>query len=131
MIRELVELKTQKNIEMVSITHAVRSFVKKHNIQNGRIHIFVPHTTAGVTINENADPDVQCDLNMAIKKIFPDSLNIRHGEGNSAAHMMSSVIGVNLDIFIEEGKLLLGTWQGIYFWEFDGPRVRNYYIICE
>jgi len=129
MIREAVKLKTNSKIQMLDITSEVRAFVQKNNITNGAVNIFIPHTTAGVTINENCDPDVQSDLNKAMQKLFPDSLNMHHSEGNSSAHLMSSLIGVSLTIFVENGNLLLGTWQGIYFWEFDGPRQREFYIM--
>jgi len=131
MLKSVIEIKTEKNIEMISITPEVQAFVLKHKIQNGRINIFVPHTTASITINENADPSVQYDMNKAIAEVFPITLNIMHNEGNSSAHLMSSLMGVSLDIFVENGKLLLGEWQGIYLWEFDGPRLRKYFIIHE
>jgi secondary thiamine-phosphate synthase enzyme len=131
MIKELFEIRTERKIEMLSIAHEVRGFVNKHKIHNGRIGIFIPHTTAGVTMNENADPSVQYDLNKAMEDIFPETLNVMHDEGNTSAHLMSSIIGANLTVFVDNGKPLLGTWQGIYFWEFDGPRTRNYYIIYD
>lgn len=131
MIKEIITLKTDKKIQMLNITREIQLFARKHKIETGKVSIFIPHTTAGITINENCDLDVQSDLNNALKEIFPESLNIKHIEGNSAAHLMSSLIGVNLDIYIDESELLLGTWQGIYFWEFDGPRTRKYYLICE
>ena len=129
MIRETVKLRTNSKIQMLDITSDIETFVKKYNIESGAVKIFIPHTTAGVTINENCDPDVQSDLNKAMLKLFPDSLNINHNEGNSAAHLMSSLLGVSLTVFVENGKLLLGAWQGIYFWEFDGPRQREFYLI--
>ena len=131
MLKSVIDIKTEKNIEMIAITPEVQAFVLKHKIQNGRINIFVPHTTASVTINENADPSVQYDMNKAIAEVFPITLNVMHNEGNSAAHLMSSLMGVSVDIFVENGKLLLGEWQGIYLWEFDGPRLRKYFIIHE
>ena len=131
MLKSVIEIKTEKSIEMISITPEVQAFVLKHKIQNGRINIFVPHTTASITINENADPSVQYDMNKAIAEVFPITLNIMHNEGNSSAHLMSSLMGVSLDLFVENGKLLLGEWQGIYLWEFDGPRLRKYFIIHE
>jgi len=129
MIKETYQIKTNSQIEMIDITMQIREFVRKNQIKEGRITVFVPHTTAGVTINENCDPDVQFDLNHAMNKLFPDNLNIRHGEGNSSAHLMSSLTGVTQDIFVENGNLLLGTWQAVYFWEFDGSRVRKYHLI--
>ncbi len=129
MIRETVLVKTKYQTEMVNITDKVQKFVEKNNINEGRITLFVPHTTAGITINENCDPDVQTDLNKGIRQIIPAKINVYHNEGNSDAHLMSSLVGVTQDVFVENGRLLLGTWQGIYFWEFDGPRDRKVYII--
>ncbi len=129
MQKETYNIKTNHKIEMINITKYLVEFIRKNKINEGRISVFIPHTTAGVTINENCDPDVQFDLNKAMSTIFPDSLNIRHNEGNSSAHLMSSLTGVSLDIFVENGDLLLGTWQGIYFWEFDGPRTRHFHLI--
>jgi secondary thiamine-phosphate synthase enzyme len=131
MIKEIIKLTTNYKVQMHSITNDLRTFVRKHKITDGKIHVFVPHTTAAVTINENCDPNVQTDLNNAMKKIFPETLNNYHAEGNSPAHLMSSIIGVGLDIYIEKGELLLGTWQGVYFWEFDGPRERTYYLLAD
>jgi len=131
MVKSIIEIRSEKSMEMISITEEVHSFVLKYRIQNGKVHIFVPHTTAAITFNENADPSVQYDMNKAMAEMFPTSINVMHNEGNSYAHLMSSIIGVSLDVFVENGKVVLGTWQGIYFWEFDGPRTRNYYIIHE
>jgi secondary thiamine-phosphate synthase enzyme len=91
-------------------------------------YIYTPHTTAAITINENADPDVQSDIVKGINKIVPESLSYDHAEGNSPAHIKSSLFGCSETIFIENGKLILGTWQGIYFCEFDGPRTRKVHI---
>ena len=108
----------------IDITEQVNNCVCSSKIVNGICQVFVPHTTAAVTINENADPDVVTDLMSALKNITP-RLPYRHVEGNSPAHIMSSIIGCSITIPIEEGKLILGTWQGIYFCEFDGPRKRK------
>ena len=111
----------------IDITGQVRKIVASGNVQNGLCQIFVPHTTAGVTINENADPDVVTDMLAALGKIVPD-LHYRHSEGNSPAHVKSSLVGCSITVPISEGRLCLGTWQGIYFCEFDGPRTRKVWV---
>ena len=90
--------------------------------------VYCPHTTAGITINENADPDVVRDLIFALEKTYPDRAEFRHSEGNSASHLKASVIGSSVTIPVRNGRLLLGTWQGVYFCEFDGPRARRFYV---
>ena len=111
----------------IDITGQVRKIVASGNVQNGLCQIFVPHTTAGVTINENADPDVVTDMLAALGKMVPD-LHYRHSEGNSPAHVKSSLVGCSITVPIAEGRLCLGTWQGIYFCEFDGPRTRKVWV---
>ncbi len=111
----------------IDITGHVRKIVAAGTVQNGLCQIFVPHTTAGLTINENADPDVVTDMLAALDKMVPD-LPYRHGEGNSPAHVKSSLVGCSLTVPISEGRLCLGTWQGIYFCEFDGPRSRKVWL---
>ena len=111
----------------IDITGQVRKIVASGNVQNGLCQIFVPHTTAGVTINENADPDVVTDMLAALGKMVPD-LHYRHSEGNSPAHVKSSLVGCSITVPISEGRLCLGTWQGIYFCEFDGPRSRKVWV---
>ena len=111
----------------IDITGQVRKIVASGNVQNGLCQIFVPHTTAGGTINENADPDVVTDMLAALGKIVPD-LHYRHSEGNSPAHVKSSLVGCSITVPISEGRLCLGTWQGIYFCEFDGPRTRKVWV---
>ena len=111
----------------IDITGQVRKIVAAGNVQNGLCQIFVPHTTAGVTINENADPDVVTDMLAALGKMVPD-LPYRHSEGNSPAHVKSSLVGCSITVPIAEGRLCLGTWQGIYFCEFDGPRTRKVWV---
>ena len=120
-----ISVRTIKHEQLIDITSEIREFVRNSNISEGKVTIFIPHTTAAVTINENADPDVQHDLILALKRISPNLLEFKHMEGNSDAHTKSSIIGCSQDIIINEGKLLLGTWQGIYFCEFDGPRTRT------
>jgi secondary thiamine-phosphate synthase enzyme len=111
----------------IDITGQVRRVVAAGTVQNGLCQIFVPHTTAGVTINENADPDVVTDMLAALNQMVPD-LPYRHGEGNSPAHVKSSLVGCSITVPIADGRLCLGTWQGIYFCEFDGPRTRKVWV---
>lgn len=111
-----------------NITSAVKNAVKQSEIINGIAVVYCPHTTAGITINENADPDVVTDLLYALNVTYPDRPEFRHSEGNTTAHIKSSVMGSSQTVIIDNGKLLLGTWQGIYFTEFDGPRIRKYYV---
>lgn len=110
---------------MIDISREVRRAVSESGIRSGVCTVFTPHTTAAVTINENADPDVVHDLLMELDKIVPQQDGYLHAEGNSAAHLKSSLIGASETLIIEEGSPLLGTWQGIYFCEFDGPRLRK------
>ncbi|MCL2050865.1 MAG: secondary thiamine-phosphate synthase enzyme YjbQ [Lachnospiraceae bacterium] len=114
--------------DFYNITPQTREAVAKSGVSSGVVVVFCPHTTAGITINENADPDVVCDLLIGLDKAFPDRTDFRHGEGNSAAHLKSSAMGSSVTVIIEGGKLLLGTWQGIYFTEFDPPRKRKFYV---
>ncbi len=113
---------------LFNITPQVRSAIKESGITDGICVVFCPHTTAGITINENADPDVVRDILFGLDKAFPDRPEFRHEEGNSTAHLKSSCIGSSVTIIVEDGMPLLGTWQGIYFCEFDGPRNRKFYI---
>ncbi len=125
---EIVSVKTSKQVEFVEITDWVQEAVRKAGIKEGICIVFVPHTTAGVTINENADPSVVQDIMMELNKIVPLKDQYLHGEGNSPAHIKSSLIGCSQNIIIESGRLSLGTWQGIFFCEFDGPRNRKVYV---
>ena len=113
---------------MYNVTTQVRTAVRESGVQNGMAIVYCPHTTAGITINENADPDVQHDLLLGLAAAFPDRREFRHAEGNSAAHLKSSCVGASQRVLIENGHLLLGTWQGVYFCEFDGPRTRRFYV---
>ncbi len=113
---------------IIDITQQIQSIVKKSGIKDGVCYIFIPHTTAGVTINENADPDVKSDMLMEIDKVIPFNDSYRHIEGNSAAHIKASLFGNSETIFLKEGRLQLGTWQGIFFCEFDGPRTRHVWV---
>jgi secondary thiamine-phosphate synthase enzyme len=114
--------------DFYNVTPQVREAVIKSGVMNGVAVIYCPHTTAGMTINENADPDVVHDLLIGLRGAFPDSPEFRHSEGNSAAHLKASVIGSSVTVIIESEKLLLGTWQGIYFCEFDPPRSRQFFV---
>ncbi|SHH32801.1 secondary thiamine-phosphate synthase enzyme [Caloranaerobacter azorensis DSM 13643] len=125
---ETLQIKTENHTEFVDITERIQEIVINSKVKNGVCYIFVPHTTAGITINENADPDVKSDMLMELNKIVPFDDNYKHIEGNSSAHIKASLLGFSETVFIEDGQLLLGTWQGIYFCEFDGPRVRRVYV---
>ena len=118
-------VKTHSRFGMIDITGEVKSILKKSGVRNGACYIFVPHTTAAVTINENADPDVPKDILMEMDKAIPLSDNYRHIEGNSAAHIKASLFGSSEVVLVEDGNLVLGTWQSIFFCEFDGPRTRK------
>ncbi len=123
-----LEVSTGDRTQLVDITDQVERFVSQSGVKEGTCLLYVPHTTAGLTINENADPTVPADIIMGINKLIPFDDNYKHIEGNSAAHIKSSIFGVSLTIFITGRKLFLGTWQGIYFCEFDGPRRRKVLI---
>ena len=123
-----IEVKTQAREELVDITARVREELVSSGVKDGICYVYVPHTTAAVTINENADLSVKEDILMALRKIVPDSLPYRHSEGNSPAHVKACLIGSSIKVIIDEGQLALGTWQGIFFCEFDGPRSRNVFI---
>ena len=122
------DVQTPTRQAFIDITKPVEDEVRKSMVPSGMCVVYVPHTTAAVTINENADPTVKQDLLMVLGKAIPDSLPYAHGEGNSPAHVKSSLVGASVTVFIEEGRLVLGTWQGIFFCEFDGPRRRQVYV---
>ena len=121
-------IKTNKSDEFINVTSLIKQDVRKSGVKNGIVTVFIPHTTAGVTINENADPDVVYDILTKFKEVFPKEDRYRHFEGNSHAHIKASLMGASSTIIIEDGELKIGTWQGIYFCEFDGPRTRKIYI---
>lgn len=123
-----ISLRTPARDAMIEITDQVRALVRAADIGSGVVHVFVPHTTAAVTINENADGDVVRDMLRELNKIVPWNDNYDHFEGNSAAHIKASAFGSSETILVENGDLVLGTWQGIYFCEFDGPRNRSLII---
>ena len=119
-----LEVQTRAKSELQDITSQVQQAVAQSGVQEGTCHVFVPHTTAGLTLNENWDPDVRGDLVRALSAMVPD-LPYRHGEGNSPAHLMSTLVGASETLLISGGRLVLGTWQGLYLAEFDGPRRRR------
>jgi len=120
-----LNVKSNHRIELVNITSMVEKEINDAGFTNGVCYIFVPHTTAGVTINEGADPTVQKDIISTLSRLIPHEMNYLHREGNSDAHVKSSLVGVSSYVPVSEGKMLLGTWQSIYFCEFDGPRHRR------
>jgi len=121
-------IKTNKYIELVDITDKVNNSIKDSKVNSGICLIYCPHTTAGITINENADPSVKNDIKNFLKDKIPHESYFTHFEGNSPSHIMSSLIGASETIIIENSKPILGTWQAIYFAEFDGPRTRSFYV---
>jgi secondary thiamine-phosphate synthase enzyme len=121
-------IKTSHKDEWIDITSRVSDAVAASGVAEGICVVFVPHTTAAVTINENADPDVPHDVILALNAAAPDRREFRHAEGNSAAHTKASLVGPSVTVIVTEGRLLLGTWQGIWFNEYDGPRTRKVYI---
>ncbi len=125
---KIFSVPTHNRTEMVDITSDVQKVVQESKQQEGLCCVFIPHTTAGITINENADPSVQEDILQELNKVIPFQDDYSHLEGNSAGHIKSSLIGSSVNIIIENGKLKLGTWQGIYFCEFDGPRNRKAWV---
>jgi secondary thiamine-phosphate synthase enzyme len=120
-----ISVQTKSRFEMIDITAAVRKAACEEKIDSGMVLVYTPHTTAAVTINENADPDVPRDMLAALDRMVPLSANYRHAEGNSAAHVKSSLVGASEMVIIENGRLILGTWQSVFFCEFDGPRTRK------
>ena len=125
---EKFTVQTSDQTLIIDITHQIRSIVTESGIIDGVCNVFIPHTTAGVTINENADPDVKADMLKEINKIIPFNDSYRHMEGNSAAHIKASLFGNSETILVANGKLQLGTWQGVFFCEFDGPRTRQVWV---
>ena len=123
-----ITVQTNSRTDFIDITDAVQCFVQEKNLHNGIITVFVPHTTAGVTINENADPDVTADLEQIFNQIVPWTGGYAHMEGNSAAHMKTTLTGSSTQVIVENGSLCLGVWQSIYFCEFDGPRSRRVWL---
>ena len=123
-----ISIKSKYRTEFINITNEVQNVVNSSGVKEGVCYIFVPHTTAGVTINESADPDVVDDIQQSLNKLVPHSGHYQHTEGNADSHIKASIIGSSEVVFIENGRLKLGTWQGVFFCEFDGPRNRRVWV---
>jgi len=126
-MKELL-ISSRKRMDMIDITGKIADFVKKDNLESGMVVIYVPHTTAGITINEGADPDVQRDILETLRELIPENGDYHHGEGNSDAHIKASLMGSSVTVLVDQGKLVLGTWQHVFFFEGDGPRTRKIYV---
>lgn len=126
-----IAVRTRRRCELIDITGDVRKVITQSGITEGVCHIFVPHTTAAVTINEKADPNVARDIEDTLSKLVPAGMGYRHAEGNADSHVKSSLVGVSEYVIIRNGGLILGTWQAIFFCEFDGPRSRRCYVRVE
>jgi len=120
-----INVKSRTRVEFIDITEKIQEIIKEEGVKEGVCYIYVPHTTAGITINEGADPSVQRDIIATLSKLVPFEGDYAHREGNSDAHIKSTIVGVSQVVFIESGRLSLGTWQALYFCEFDGPRHRR------
>jgi secondary thiamine-phosphate synthase enzyme len=127
---ESFSIETKRDEELIDITSDVKRAVRAQNLQSGICCVYTPHTTAGITINENADPDVRRDIVLGLTSLQMEQVSFKHREGNSPAHIKSTIVGCSVNIPIELGSLALGTWQGIFFCEFDGPRNRKVYVQC-
>jgi len=125
---EKLSLKTNKRVELIDVTERIQAIVTKTKFVSGVCFVFCPHTTAGLTINENADPSVKSDILNTLNKLIPENAGYAHSEGNADSHVKSSLFGSSLSIFVEGGELLLGRWQGLYFCESDGPRSRELWV---
>jgi secondary thiamine-phosphate synthase enzyme len=122
---EKIDIKTSSRIQFMDITATIRKIVGESGVERGVCHVYSPHTTAGIIVNEHADPSVVADLAAQLDKVAPQHENYRHTEGNSPAHIKATLTGTSATLFIEQGALVLGTWQGIFLGEFDGPRSRQ------
>jgi secondary thiamine-phosphate synthase enzyme len=120
-----INVKSKSRVEFIDVTVMVQETVKEADIKDGICYLYVPHTTAGITINEGADPSVQRDIQNTLNKLAPQDINYFHREGNADAHIKSTLVGTSIHVIVDGGKLLLGTWQSIFFCEFDGPRHRR------
>jgi secondary thiamine-phosphate synthase enzyme len=128
-VAQTFSIQTHQRDEMYEITSSLQAYLEEQRVEDGVMYVYCPHTTAGITINENADPDVVKDMLMRLDEVYPwEHSKYRHAEGNSASHLKASTVGASQVILIQNGELLLGKWQGIYFCEFDGPRQRNYHV---
>jgi secondary thiamine-phosphate synthase enzyme len=124
----VISVQTTRQFQFINITQKVREVVEQDEIEDGNVILYVPHTTAGITINEGADPSVVEDILSELNKLIPLNGGYKHLEGNAAAHIKSSLIGCSEEVIVEDGRLVLGTWQAIFFCEFDGPRNRQVYV---
>jgi secondary thiamine-phosphate synthase enzyme len=120
-----INVRSKSRIEFIDVTEMVQGVVSEAGIKDGICCLYVPHTTAGITINEGADPSVQRDIQNTLNRLSPQDINYFHREGNADAHIKSTLVGASVNVIIDEGKLLLGTWQSVFFCEFDGPRHRR------
>ncbi len=120
-----INVRSRSRIEFIDITSMVQDVVQEAGVKKGLCYLYVPHTTAGITINEGADPSVQRDIQNALSRLIPHEMNYFHREGNADAHIKSTLVGTSVNVIIDEGKILLGTWQAIFFCDFDGPRHRR------
>jgi len=127
MIRQL-RVQTKSRTELVDITQGIQRLVTESGIRSGICYVYVPHTTSGITVNENTDPNVGRDILKELNKVIPFDDQYSHNEGNSAAHIKSTIVGVSKAVMVEEGRLALGTWQAIFYCEFDGPRDRRVFV---
>lgn len=127
-MHEILTIQTRNRVEMVDITPRIHEILERSGAKNGLCVIYVPHTTAAVTINENADPDVQRDILQHLSLLIPVSGDYRHMEGNSDSHIKASLVGSSETVIVEKGSLVLGTWQSVFFCEFDGPRTRKCHV---
>jgi len=123
-----INVSSKKRNEMIDITYDIQKLIDEENLMEGHLLVYVPHTTAGITINEGADPSVQRDIIETLKKLVPENAGYMHMEGNSDAHIKASILGSSVNVLIKNKKLMLGTWQHIFFYEGDGPRNRKVYI---
>lgn len=129
MFHRILSLESSSHEEMIELTAQVEQVIRESEQRNGMVTIFVPHTTAAVTINENADHDVQTDMIAWLRRLVPADPSFRHAEGNSDGHIKASLVGLTAQVPLVDGRLRLGTWQGIYFCEFDGPRRRQFEVL--
>jgi secondary thiamine-phosphate synthase enzyme len=128
-VAQTFTIQTHQRDEMYEITSSLQAYLQEQRVKDGVMYVYCPHTTAGITINENADPDVVKDMLMRLDEVYPwEHPKYRHAEGNSASHLKASTVGSSQVVLIQNGELLLGTWQGVYFCEFDGPRTRKYHV---
>ena len=125
---EKLKVRTPERNKLIDITKEIQEIIDKNNIKEGILHIYCPHTTAAITINENCDPSVQSDISATLEKLIPHHSGYAHAEGNADAHIKASIVGSSKTVFVDNGKIAFGTWQGIYLCEFDGPRTREVWV---